>query len=131
MGFWFFMLSTVLFIPAIMIICGRHFAKKAPDNINYLFGYRTNLSMKNEETWEFAHKYIGKIWYKWGWLLLMISIPLLLTAIDKDKDTIGTLGSIIITAQLVPVLFSIFLTEKALKQNFDSEGKKKDGKSEE
>ncbi|MBE6796116.1 MAG: SdpI family protein [Ruminococcaceae bacterium] len=131
MGFWFFMLSTVLFIPAIMIICGRYFAKKAPDNINYLFGYRTNLSMKNEETWEFAHKYIGKIWYKWGWLLLMISIPLLLTAIDKDKDTIGTLGSIIITAQLVPVLFSIFLTEKALKQNFDSEGKKKDGKSEE
>lgn len=131
MGFWFFMLSTVLFIPAIMIICGRYFAKKAPDNINYLFGYRTNLSMKNEETWEFAHKYIGKIWYKWGGAMLLISATVFIAVLGEDKDTVGTIGSVITTAQLVPVLFSIFLTEKALKQNFDSEGKKKDGKSEE
>lgn len=125
MGFWFFMLSTVLLIPAIMIICGIYFTKKAPDNINYLFGYRTNLSMKNDETWRFAHNYIGRIWHKWGWLLLLISVPLLLTVINKDKDTIGTLGSIITTAQLAPIAVSIILTEKALKKNFDKDGNKK------
>ncbi len=125
MGFWFFMLSTVLFIPAIMIICGRYFAKKAPDNINYLFGYRTNLSMKNEETWKFAHKHIGNIWYKWGLVLLPVSVLALFFVMGKDEDTIGALGTIITIVQLFPILASIVVTEKALKKNFDEKGEKR------
>ncbi len=128
MGFWFFMLAMVLLIPAIMILFGRYFIKKAPKNINYLFGYRTNLSMKNEKTWEFAHKHIGNIWYKWGWVLLPASVLALVFVIGKDEDTIGTLGTIITIVQLLPILASIVLTEKALKANFDEEGNR-NGKS--
>ncbi len=131
MGFWFFMLAMVLLIPVVMVLFGKYFMKNAPENINYLFGYRTNLSMKNEETWKFAHKYIGIMWYKWGRAILLISVPVLIAVLGKDKDTVGTIGSVITTAQLVPILFSIVLTEKALKENFDSEGKRKDAKSEE
>ena len=37
--------------------------KKAPKEINSVFGYRTSMSMKNKDTWEFAHKYCGKVKY--------------------------------------------------------------------
>ncbi len=130
MGFWLFMLAMILLIPAIMLLFGRYFLKRTPKDINYLFGYRTNLSMKNEETWEFAHKHIGNIWYKWGLVLLPVSVFAFVFVIGKDEDTIGTLGTIITVVQLLPILVSIVLTEKSLKDNFDGEGNRKNGKSE-
>ena len=63
MGFWIFMLIMDLLIPFTMIGFGKMFLKKAPDQINYVFGYRTSMSMKNQDTWVFAHHYCGKIWY--------------------------------------------------------------------
>jgi len=130
MGFWFFMLAMVLLFPAIMIFFGRYFIKKAPKDINYLFGYRTALSMKNEETWRFSHNYIGNIWYKWGLIFLPVSVLVLVFVIGKDEDTVGSLGAIITVVQLIPILASIVLTEKALKKNFDEDGNRKYGKSE-
>ena len=53
MGFWFFMLAMGLLFPAIMILFGAVFTKAAPKRINYIFGYRTELSMKNRDTWGF------------------------------------------------------------------------------
>ena len=57
MGFWIFMLIMDLLIPFTMIGFGKMFLKKAPDQINYVFGYRTSMSMKNQDTWVFAHHY--------------------------------------------------------------------------
>ena len=31
------------------------------EDVNFVFGYRTSMSMKNKDTWEFAHKYCGKV----------------------------------------------------------------------
>ena len=62
MGFWFFMLFMNLLMPLIMIGLGRYFMKNAPGNINIVFGYRTSMSMKNQEPWKFAHEYCGKLW---------------------------------------------------------------------
>ena len=49
-------------LPFTMIGFGRYFMKKAPKEINSVFGYRTSMSMKNKDTWEFSHKYCGKVW---------------------------------------------------------------------
>lgn len=51
MGFWFFMLIMDVWIPITMIGFGKYFVRKAPKEINAVFGYRTNMSMKNSETW--------------------------------------------------------------------------------
>lgn len=74
MGFWIFMMIMSLLIPITMIGFGSHFIKNAPKDINYLFGYRTGMSMKNKDTWEYAHHYSGKIWRITGWVTLIISI---------------------------------------------------------
>lgn len=125
MGFWFFMLAMVLLIPVVMVFFGKYFIKKAPKNINYFFGYRTNLSMKNEETWKFSHEHIGSLWYKWGLIMLPISVLLMVFVIGKAEDTIGMLGAVISVVQIFPILVSIILTEKALKKNFDEKGNKR------
>ena len=67
MGFWIFMLIMDLLIPFTMIGFGKMFLKKAPDQINYVFGYRTSMSMKNQDTWVFARKDLVYLWtYSFG-----------------------------------------------------------------
>ena len=46
MGFWIFMLIMDLLLPFTMIGFGRYFMKKAPKEINSVFGYRTSMSIK-------------------------------------------------------------------------------------
>ncbi|MDC7288933.1 SdpI family protein [Blautia schinkii] len=122
MGFWIFMLIMDLLLPFTMIGFGRYFIKKAPKEINAVFGYRTAMSMKNRETWEFAHKYCGKIWYVCGLSLLPITVLCLLLIIGKSKDYVGTVGGIICGAQLILLVGSILPTEIALKKTFDKNG---------
>lgn len=122
MGFWIFMLIMCLLFPAIMIVMGKIFLKTAPKEINYIFGYRTNMSMKNRDTWEFAHKFCGKIWYCVGLAMLPISVIPLLFVIGKGEDIIGTVGGIICMIGVAVIIASIFPTEIALRKNFDKDG---------
>lgn len=46
MGFWIYMFIMVLLIPCSMIGFGKLFFKRPPKDINAVFGYRTNMSMK-------------------------------------------------------------------------------------
>ena len=125
MGFWLFMLTMDLLIPFTMIGFGRYFLKKVPKEINMVFGYRTAMSMKNKETWEFAHKYCGKIWYACGWIMLPVTVVFLLLTIGKSEDYVGMVGEVICIVQLIPLIGSIFPTEIALKKNFDKNGKRR------
>lgn len=81
-----------------MIGFGMYFLKTAPKEINAVFGYRTAMSMKNKETWKFAHKYCGKIW---------------------------CISGLVCFVQLIPLIGSIIPTERALKRNFDENGNRK------
>lgn len=125
MGFWFFMLLMDLLIPLTMIGFGRYFLIHAPKEINYIFGYRTSMSMKNKETWVFAHHYCGKIWYVGGIILLIITAFVMLLIIGKEKGAVGTVGGILCLAQLIPLAGSIIPTETALRRTFDKDGNKR------
>lgn len=122
MGFWIFMLFMNLLIPLTMIGFGRLFMTKAPKNINAVFGYRTTMSMKNQDTWEFAHKYFGKLWFKCGLVLLPLSVVPLIFVINKGTNIIGTVGSIVCVVQIVLLIGVVFPTEAALKKTFDKNG---------
>jgi len=126
-GFWVYMLCMGLLFPAIMLVMGRHFTKTAPKEINYIFGYRTNMSMKNKNTWEFAHKYIGRLWFRLGWFLIPITIIPMLFVLGKSEDAIGTVGAVVVVIDLIILISAIFPTEMALKKTFDKDGNRKDG----
>lgn len=125
MGFWIYMLIMDLLLPFTMIGFGKYFIKKAPKEINRVFGYRTSMSMKNKNTWEFAHRYCGKIWYICGLITLFITVVCMLLLIGKDKDVVGIGGTIMMGVQLVPLIGSIFPTEIALRKKFDKNGKRR------
>ena len=127
MGFWIFMLAINLLFPLIMIVMGRYFMKKSPKEINYIFGYRTNMSMKNKDTWDFAHNYFGKLWFRLGWLLIPISVIPMLFVIGKGEDIIGTVGMVVMVIDLILLIAPIFPTERALKKIFDKDGNKRNG----
>ena len=127
MGFWIFMLAMNLLFPLIMIVIGRYFMKKSPKEINYIFGYRTNMSMKNKDTWDFAHNYFGKRWFRLGWLLIPISVIPMLFVIGKGEDIIGTVGMVVMVIDLILLIAPIFSTERALKKIFDKDGNKRNG----
>ena len=119
MGFWIYMLISCELLPILMLVIGICFSKRAPKSINYVFGYRTARSMKSPEAWEFAHKYIGKIWRMLGAVMLQIPAIVLLLFIGEDKDTIGNVGLIILWIEMISIIIPIFPTEKALKNKFE------------
>ena len=116
MLFWFYMLIICLLIPFTMIGFGKSFLKNAPQKINTFFGYRTTMSMKNKDTWIFAHKYCGKIWLISGLIMLPISILIMVLIFNNSKGIIGMVGVVLCVIQTVPIFLSVLFTEKALKK---------------
>lgn len=61
MGFRIFMLIVVLLIPLTMLFFGWLLFKRTPKEINYVFGYRTKRSMRDEETSGLDYKHMMDI----------------------------------------------------------------------
>ncbi len=122
MGFWIYMLAMNLLLPLTMIFCGRYFSHKAPKEINCVFGYRTSMSMKNKDTWEYAHKLMGKLWYKCGIAMLPVSVLAMLFVLGKGEAVIGTVGAVACGVQVVVMVLTILPVERALRKKFDENG---------
>lgn len=125
MGFWIFMLVMELLIPGVMIFFGWMFIHKPPKEINSIYGYRTPMSSKNQDTWDFAHRYFGRLWYRAGLMLLPVTLIAMLLVFGRDDDTVGTVGAILCVIQCVPMIGLIIPTERALRKNFDKYGIRK------
>ena len=122
MGYWLYMLGVCLVIPLTMIIFGRHFMHSPPKEINGSYGYRTSMSMKSRETWDFAHRYFGRLWFILGLILLPLSAAAMLFLLGESVKAIGNSSLIIMAFQLLFLIIPIFPTERALKKNFDRFG---------
>lgn len=125
MGFWIFCLVMNLLLPATMLFFGRRFQRKPPERVNSVYGYRTARSMKSQQTWDFAHRYCGRLWFRLGLVLLPVSICATLLSLGKEIDTIGIWCAVVEGVQLVVLIGSIFPVEQALKHNFDDLGRKR------
>ncbi len=125
MWFWWFMLICNILVPLITIIAGWFMWKHTPKKINNVIGYRTNRSMKNEDTWKFAHHFCGKLWWIMGWILFVISVIVLIPFFSSTYDTIGIVVVICVSVQSVILVMSIIPTERALKKNFFDDGSRR------
>lgn len=125
MWFWVFMLIMDLLVPLTMIFFGFRYEKNAPKEINSTSGYRTTMSMKNRETWEFAHKYVGKLWKVCGWILLLVSVVAMFFALGKDIIVVSIIGGIVCAVQIVVMICTMIPTEIALKKTFDRNGNRR------
>lgn len=125
MAHWIVMFAVNLVIPATMIGFGRLFLKNPPRQINEFYGYRTAMSMKNQDTWDFAHQCNGRIRRKWGRVLLAITIIVMLAILPQSETTVYTIGFVLTGLQAAALLGTIPIIEKELHKTFDQNGNRK------
>ena len=123
--YWWFLFVCDLIIPILMIISGWMLWKHSPRNINGIIGYRTTRSMKNMDTWKFAHEYCGRLWWRIGWIILLPSLVIHFPFYHASNDRISVVSGVLCTIQCVVLIVSIFPTEAALKRTFTDEGIRK------
>lgn len=122
MGFWIFLCCCNLLIPVIMLVAGYAMYRYTPKEINGIYGYRTSMSMKNMETWKFAHAYCGRLWVKLGAVMMAATAIECVLTFGKTERIISIGCGIIETIQLIVLVTSLIPTEIALNKKFDKQG---------
>ena len=118
-----FLVVCNLLIPVSMIGFGYAFHKSPPGEINWAFGYRTKMSMKNKDTWETAHFYMGRIWFYSGLCLAVVSIAALLAI--RGRDNFEDLSLYVTGFQMIILIMPIPFTEAKLKKLFGKNGRRR------
>ncbi len=122
---FFLYLAIDLLVPIAMMAFGWFMWKHTPKEINGLVGYRSQMSMKNQDTWQFAHAHCGKNWWQVGRIMLLPSLLIHIPFYGKPDDTVGILCIVVITLQSIIMLGYILPTEKALRNTFHPDGTRK------
>ena len=128
MWFWWFMFVCNLAYSLTMILAGRYMWKHAPKEISSVCGYRSDWSKINRDTWTFAQENCGRRWWKIGWIMLFPTILVQIPFYGKSDGAVGWLGMVICVVECGILIGSVPQTEKALKNTFNREGSRKDGK---
>lgn len=116
------MLLVVLLVPALMITFGCIFLYRAPERMNYFFGYRTRRSMKSLDAWNFAHAQIARWWLALGSVFCAFDVGVMAFIFDESKTTVSIVGCVLSAISIVVLIIPIFPTESALKKHFDKDG---------
>lgn len=120
---YFVLMIAIFLLPVVMVICGMSYTKKGPKRISKVQGYRSKMSMKNRETWDFSHKYLGDLWFKLGVPLLAMTSVVSLLVFRESDERILFWCTVIMVIQIVIMALPVYFAEKALKTNFDENGK--------
>ena len=93
--------------------------KYPPKKINWIVGYRTCKSMKNEENWVFANKYCGKLWIGIGLIMFVITLVLFVLFYLNIFTYTEDILAIVILVQVLIIILPIFIVEKAIKDKMN------------
>lgn len=120
MKFWMTTLILNLLMPVITMGIGILYLKKPSKNINWEYGYRTQLSMKSQETWDFAQRYFGKICWRWGVGVMLFTLIAMLLVMGRGQRIIGIVGTVLGTLEGFVMIYLLLPTEMALQKKFDT-----------
>jgi uncharacterized membrane protein len=91
-----------------------------PKEINSWYGYRTDMSKKNQDTWDEGNRYSTTQYIIAGIILLILG--------KLGNVYLSSKGYLVPLIGFLPVLyFTVFTTEKHLKKIFDSNGMRVSG----
>ncbi len=123
MGFKVAMALAVYVIPGIMVFFGGLMLDHPPKTINAAYGYRTTMSMINQDTWDYAQAACAKRWRRWGRVLALITLIVLFFALRRPTfaDVLGFYTAFETTF----LLASVAATEMDLRRTFDEKGERR------
>jgi len=108
--------SISFLVGIIFIIASLILLRFPPKKINYLYGYRTPSSMKNQQTWDFSQKFSAVKMFQVGIVLLATSFLNILVDMSQEQSLFLGLGLLILGC-----IYMFVVTEKAIKRNFPNE----------
>lgn len=111
--FWFLFICNML-VPVTMLVLGYLFKGiHFPKDVNALCGYRTSMSMKNEKTWKFANAYWGKICWRIGWGVALVTAFATILSYLAGEEIFNTTSIVLCMGQCVVLLVTIIPVESA------------------
>lgn len=114
-----FLMCVSLLLPVTTLVIGLAWRNHPPGNVNPVVGYRTNMSMKNQKTWDFAHRYFGRLSLYSGAGMIVPSILIMWLNRHRDYETVSIY---LVFVQLAIFILPIIPTERALRRKFDKNG---------
>lgn len=86
--------------------------------MNALYGYRTNRSMKNQESWDYAQIYSSSLMVKLFAFFLVWQLMITILGVFFMSDYLKALAKINILSVLPLLIVLIVKTENRLKKQF-------------
>ena len=106
---------VIYIIPILITLIGILMYKRPPKKVNWVIGYRTRKSMKNEKVWKKANKYCGKLWIVIGSVMIVVAILLNVVFYFKMIIFSETILTIIVFCEIIPLLLSGLMVEYKIK----------------
>lgn len=120
MGFRVVMAFAVFLIPGIMVFFGCSMRNHPPKTINAAYGYRTAMSMINQDTWDYAQAACAKRWRIWGRILALFTLMVLILALRHPRG--GEWMGYYTAFETAALLATVAATEIDLRRTFDAKG---------
>ncbi len=120
--FWFYMLILDLIIPCLMFLIGRYFLNTDPKKYVRILTYRTTMSMKNEDTWEFTHHHIGNLWRKCGMVMAPLAAAAMLFMIRSQHQTMFYFSIVVCCIEMIIMMGTLLSTSFVIWRYFDRDG---------
>lgn len=127
-GIWLLFLFASCLIPLTSLLAGMFFLKRTTSKRGS-FGYRSRLSMQNDATWRFAQSTCGIVLEMVAVATFFPTIMLEIIGYFMGLKLQAVLTLIIITIQMVLVVFAIAYVDRSIKRNFDKDGQLKEEKT--
>ena len=108
-----------LSVSIIYFLISIFFIKFPPINKNWIVGYRTPLSMKNQDTWDVAQKLCGYGMLVTGIINLLLGIWAILSPAPGNTENMQALFLV------VSVLGLFIISEIYLRKIFNKDGSRK------
>jgi len=133
---WLTMLGTNLLLVGFLIAMGAWQAKHPPayrpDSLRQfgwgwnLSGYRSAMSKKNADTWEFANRNIGRRALRTGLIGLPVVVLAMLPLLGRSENVVGVGGTVLMAVVCVGIFVPMVQTERSLRATFTRDGARRD-----
>ena len=125
MKFWIYMTFMAIIVPLVLLGVGLYYTKCPPEKIYTDFGYKTPLTLKNDDIWAFAHQCCGKTWIKLGLIMIPISIAIMVIPLFISEDAMSIFSVALFALQCVAVFFSFRRVKATILTVFDENGNRR------
>ena len=126
-GIKFLMVLMMLAGPLVMLYLGLKYYYKAPQEVDYEWGFRTYFALTTPDIWSCTQKIAGKTWMLLGGAMSVLALVMsvVLCFFSARAVTVGAVW--IVSIELLLTVVSWFVINTIILKIYDKNGKRRTG----